>query len=268
MFRILCCVMLCTLLGTVCAEDNRPWLGITPDTTTGFDAQVFVKSIKPNSTAQEMGLKVNDVITDLASDKNSWRINGIDDLQVALNNHKPGDTIRLGIERGEEKLTLKGVLKVRPSSKNLSVITKENEKKLKELAALKGKGNANAALALAMHGLNKTLEQLPEKIEEAAREFKKVYPDGEFVLKVEISISSNKLDKDGDGEIDAKKEQEDKGGKDGKEGSEKKADNEKAAPETKDDKQTNNEKQKAAPSNDEKKSAGGADPDNPTPDAP
>lgn len=193
MIRSLLCVCL-LLLCTALTAAERPWLGITPDVSPGFDHQVIVKTVRANSTAQEMGLKPNDIITDLASDKKNWSIKGIDDLADALNQHQPGDTIRIGVKRSEETLTLQGVLKKRPARQNLNQTNKDIQKQLQQLSQLKDNSNTNAALALSLHGLSKTLEQLPEKIEEAAREFKEVYPDGEFKLKVEISISSSKLD--------------------------------------------------------------------------
>ena len=188
------CIALCMLSFITLAAEDRPWLGITLETSGGFDARVVIRSVKELSTASEMGLKKGDILSDISKGEQTWTIKGIDDLKSALNKMKVGDEIRVGIERETNALTLKGIVKARPSAGGIKGNQKMLSEKVQELAKLKSGSNTNAALALSMHQLGKTLDQLPEKIEEAAREFKEVYPDGEFVIKVEISISSNKLD--------------------------------------------------------------------------
>lgn len=186
------CIALCMLSAlSLAAAEDRPWLGITLETSGGFDARVVIRSVKPESTAAEMGLKKGDILSDISKDQQTWPVKGIDDIKTALNKINVGDEIRIGIERDNNAMTLKGMVKARPSAGGLKDSQQLLTEKVKELNQLKGNSNTNAALALSLHQLGKTLDQLPEKIEEAAREFKEVYPDGEFVIKVEISISSN-----------------------------------------------------------------------------
>jgi len=196
----------------VFAEDapKRPWLGITLDTTGDFDARVVVKEVKAGSTAATMGINAKDIITDFNSDKNSWRINGVDDLQSALKQHQANDKVRIGVERDGKNLTLQGTLQVKPSAKAALSANDSLKKDIAALGDLRKNSNSAGALALSLHGLSKTLEQLPEKIEEAAKEFKEVYPDGEFVIKVEISISSKKSSDDSEEETDEAKPEEEK----------------------------------------------------------
>ena len=195
------CIALCMLsLLSLAAAEERPWLGITLETSGGFDARVVIRSVKAESTAAEMGLKKGDILSDISKDQQTWPVKGIDDIKTALNKIKVGDEIRVGIERDTNAMTLKGTVKARPSAGGLKDTQQLLTEKVKELNQLKGNSNTNAALALSLHQLGKTLDQLPEKIEEAAREFKEVYPEGEFVIKVEISISSNTTDKDAEEE--------------------------------------------------------------------
>ncbi len=239
MFRSISCILLCMLTCAVFAEDatKRPWLGITLDTTGEFDARVVVKEVKAGSTAASMGIKAKDIITDFNSDKNSWRINGVDDLQSALKQHAANDKIRIGVERDGNNLTFEGTLQVKPSAKAALSANESLKKDIAALGDLRKNSNSTGALALSLHGLSKTLEQLPEKIEEAAKEFKEVYPDGEFVIKVEISISSKKSDdsetKPKAGEEADKQEQTKEDAEDGEEQADQESEAEKTETETK-----------------------------------
>ena len=66
------------------ATDNQPpqkgWLGISIGSDSSRN-HVVVESVKDNSTASEMGLKANDLITQFTSDKKTWDINENVDLK-------------------------------------------------------------------------------------------------------------------------------------------------------------------------------------------
>ena len=236
--RFISCLVLCMLCSLLISAEERPWLGITLETTGDFDARVVIRSVKDHSTASEIGLRVGDTLTDIGKDKVTWPIKGIDDIKDALSKISVGDEIRVGIERDAQAQTLKGIVKARPSAGGIKNQEKEMNDKIKQIMDLKEKSNVNGALALSLHQLGKTLDQLPEKIEEAAREFKEVYPEGEFVIKVEISIRSSKEDesKEGAEEKDEEEKSEPK-----KEAAEEKEPNEEGA------KKVESEKSKDAP---------------------
>ena len=62
------CIALCMLsLLSLAAAEERPWLGITLETSGGFDARVVIRSVKAESTAAEMGLKKGDILSDIAA---------------------------------------------------------------------------------------------------------------------------------------------------------------------------------------------------------
>lgn len=188
---------------------QKGWLGIGISSDAG--EYVVIESVKPNSTASEMDLKAQDRITQFANDHKTWDIRQNSDLKNALSTHTAGQKIRLSILRGKEELTKSGVLKAYPNAKNLKYKNIDIKKGLESLNKMKGQ-SGNAALALTLHTLSQTLEGLPEKIEEAAQEFKKVYPDGEFTFKVEINISSSAEKK----EDDKDKEEDEESSKDSK----------------------------------------------------
>ncbi|NRA37232.1 MAG: PDZ domain-containing protein [Planctomycetes bacterium] len=195
---LLCCIC---LFSTIHAADStaarkKAWLGITIGPQIGMNADVVIESVKAKSTAAEMGLKVNDVITQFANEEKTWDIRENSDLSSALRTQYAGDKIRISIKRDSKSLTLSGVLKAKANLPDVKIDTKSIADGIKKLDTLSGT-DSSAALIIVLHELNQTLEGLPEKIEEAAQQFKKIYPDGEFTFKVEISISS-KADKDED----------------------------------------------------------------------
>jgi serine protease Do len=65
-----------------------------------------VLELDDGSPAQQAGLKVNDIITQIDGKK----IVTFDDLQAEISRRKPGDTVRLVVRRGEETLSLEAVL--------------------------------------------------------------------------------------------------------------------------------------------------------------
>jgi S1-C subfamily serine protease len=93
----------------------RPWLGIsglgiTEQAAANYklpvDRGVFVANVAPKSPADEAGIRERDIILEFGGK----RLNDIEDLQRFLKQRKPGDEVRLTIQRGSRKGRLKVIL--------------------------------------------------------------------------------------------------------------------------------------------------------------
>jgi S1-C subfamily serine protease len=79
----------------------RLGLGADPNAT-----DCKVSKIDKGSAADKAGVRVNDIITQVDGRK----IATFEDLQAEVVKHKPGDTIRMVIRRGEDTLTVEATL--------------------------------------------------------------------------------------------------------------------------------------------------------------
>ncbi|TVR12340.1 MAG: PDZ domain-containing protein [Planctomycetota bacterium] len=176
---------------TNAAEEQRPYLGIQFDRTHDGDG-VRVGRVFPNSTASRMGIERNDVITAI----NDTTIDSASQLQDIINNSSVGEDISVTWQRdGEEQqgqAALASLPRQRLEARQLAEL-RENVRSLQsQRAALQGAGDDDAiSVAEAMHGLATTLNELPERIEQAAQQFKELYPDGSFTVHIEIDIRTN-----------------------------------------------------------------------------
>ncbi|MBI1227413.1 MAG: PDZ domain-containing protein [Bacteroidetes bacterium] len=89
-------------------ESAHPFLGISPTDDEDEDELNGVSvDIVEKSTAEEMGLKVGDVITSI----NGFPILDWDDVTTAVQNTKPGESIEVQFMRDEKALSAKGTIK-------------------------------------------------------------------------------------------------------------------------------------------------------------
>ncbi|NJL05824.1 MAG: PDZ domain-containing protein [Chloroflexaceae bacterium] len=91
--------------GEIAAEQSLP-----------VQSGAFVASVEPNTPAEQAGLQADDIViavngTSLAVDNS---------LRYVLTQYRPGDTVKLTVQRGSEELTLDVTLGTRPA--NLDVI--------------------------------------------------------------------------------------------------------------------------------------------------
>jgi S1-C subfamily serine protease len=98
---------------------RHPFLGIQPADLTpqiaeqlrvNAEAGVIVLGVEPGAPAAKAGLRRGDVITAI----DGKRVEIVEDLYAALRAHKPGDTVKLSLVRGAQKLTLDVTLADRP----------------------------------------------------------------------------------------------------------------------------------------------------------
>jgi len=89
------------------------YLGISMEPTTGG---VKIMMVSPGTAAAKAGIKVNDVVIALQGKNYSEP----DDFVQAMLRHKPGETIKLKILRGEEELEIEPTLGKRPAAASRS----------------------------------------------------------------------------------------------------------------------------------------------------
>lgn len=95
------------LVLSVSAAEEKPYLGaaLVKAERQGREL-VLVISLVPDSGADRAGVKPNDRILNL----NGIRIESLDDVDVALENAKPGDEVLMRVKRGKRTLELAVVL--------------------------------------------------------------------------------------------------------------------------------------------------------------
>lgn len=87
--------------------NHHAFLGVSPQDFETEEIDGVPVEIVEKSTAEEMGLKVGDVITSI----NGFPILDWDDVTTAVQNTKPGETIEVNFQRGENNLSAKGTVK-------------------------------------------------------------------------------------------------------------------------------------------------------------
>lgn len=89
-------------------EDNMPFLGVSPaDEENDEELDGVSVEIVEKSTAEEMGLKVGDVITSI----NGFPVLDWDDVTTAIQNTRPGEAIEVNFKREDQTLSAKGTIK-------------------------------------------------------------------------------------------------------------------------------------------------------------
>ncbi|MCE1248305.1 MAG: trypsin-like peptidase domain-containing protein [Firmicutes bacterium] len=83
----------------------KPWLGvqvseITPDMSLGVKHGVVIINFPPDSPARDAGLRPGDVIISI----NQVPVTKVEDVQKAIFNYKPGDTVQIVVSRQGRKL--------------------------------------------------------------------------------------------------------------------------------------------------------------------
>jgi S1-C subfamily serine protease len=96
---------------------THPWIGVTGGNITtqtakkfGVAEGAFMVSVLAKSPAATAGLKPHDVVVSFAGDA----IHSMDELIVAIRNHKVGDSVSMVVVRNGNRLTLNAVLAEKP----------------------------------------------------------------------------------------------------------------------------------------------------------
>ncbi len=100
---------------------THAWLGITGTTldpsiasqfNTPVDRGALVQSVSLNTPASKAGLQVGDIIVSI----DSQQIDSMDTLLSIMRQHKAGDTISIGLYRGNSQLTVTATLEAKPKN--------------------------------------------------------------------------------------------------------------------------------------------------------
>ena len=90
------------IFGASLADANRITARKQAKAITG----AYVGEVKPNSTAQRLGLVSGDIITSI----NSRSVKNVDDFESVMKGLRKGTHISVGYVRGEQQLTSQGVI--------------------------------------------------------------------------------------------------------------------------------------------------------------
>jgi hypothetical protein len=82
-------------------DADRPYFGSIPDYGNPVEG-LAITGVSPESPAAKAGLKGGDVVIKFGDSK----ISGIEDFDSALRKHKPGDTVKVIVQRGKETVQL------------------------------------------------------------------------------------------------------------------------------------------------------------------
>lgn len=169
----------------------QPFLGVRFDENSlqlDQEPGMPVAAVVPGSTAQTLGLVDGDRLLSI----NGKPVEKTEDLKAVLGGSKIGDPIIVEYIHAGQKSTTQGALAERPKPATLAREVDKLGQKLSEvqdLAAAKGREPT----------LGEILQQLKDietGLPRAVAAFKKQYPDGEFDIKIQVSITSDKHAKD------------------------------------------------------------------------
>lgn len=189
-----------TQTGDEANTTGKPFLGVIvrPTAEADFDGAsgLVIRRVFPRTTATALGLQAKDVLLDC----NDTEVASRNDLKQVLEQIAVGDEISVRFQRGEETISAVTTMQARPTRKGLEHEVREAREAVTELqrehAAQRAELEVDRAreetdLAEAMQELSDTLSTLPERLDTAARQFKAVYPDGEFTVDIVIRITSD-----------------------------------------------------------------------------
>jgi membrane-associated protease RseP (regulator of RpoE activity) len=180
--------------GTVTATASpaeKPLLGIQIDEAAaslnqGASEGLPVTTVVPDGTAANMGVQPGDLLTTL----NGVKMASLKDLTQQLAAAKVGDAVTVTVKRGAETKTLQGTMIARPKPKDIGEEIRKQQRDLDELRNARGVRKEPSLAELV-----EQLRDLEERLPEAAKRFKEQYPNGEFNIKIEIDIVSDKTAK-------------------------------------------------------------------------
>ncbi|MFW5828768.1 MAG: PDZ domain-containing protein [Planctomycetota bacterium] len=169
------------------ANEERVFLGMVPDTSAStFDGPsgVIIKRIEDFTTASDMGLQAGDVIISF----NDHQIQDVADLKAVLEAQKIGNEATIGYLRDGQPQEASGELRGKLRPQDVDKI-KQQLRQARDLAQKAGTDTGNFARSLRYLAI--ALDELPERVDEAAKQFKRIYPNGTFRVHIDIEIDSH-----------------------------------------------------------------------------
>ena len=173
------------------AKPPAPFLGVRFDeNAVTIDAELGmpVSEIVRGSTVETLGLEAGDRLLSL----NGKPMEKTGDVVAALAGAKVGDVVAVEYLRGGQKSTVKGPLQERPRPASLAGDVSRLNQKLAEVKELAEAKSREPTLGEILQQLRDIESGLPR----AVAAFKKQYPDGEFDIRIQVTIVSDKHAKD------------------------------------------------------------------------
>lgn len=165
----------------------KPFLGVRFDeNTVTMDQEpgMPISEVVIGSTAQGLGLESGDRLLTL----NGKATERTDDLGQILAGAKVGDPVSIEYQRNGTKTLVKGTLAERPKPATLAKDVDRLNQKLAEIKDLAESKKREPSLAEILQQLKDIEAGLPR----AVAAFKKQFPDGEFDIRLQVVITSDK----------------------------------------------------------------------------
>jgi membrane-associated protease RseP (regulator of RpoE activity) len=164
-----------------------PFLGVRFDENSvalNTEPGMPVSEVVANSSAANLGLQGGDHLLTI----NGKPVKKTDDIKKILGGAKVGDPLSMEFVHAGQKVTGQGQLIERPKP---AVLAKEVDQLTQKLAQVKELADAKSREP----SLGEILQQLKDietGLPRAVAAFKKQYPDGEFDIKIQVTIVSDK----------------------------------------------------------------------------
>ncbi len=165
----------------------KPFLGVRFDEgAVSLDQEpgMPISEIVTGSTAQTLGLEAGDRLLTL----NGKATERTDDLSVILAGAKVGDAVSIEYLRAGTKTLVQGALSERPKPATLVKDVDRLNQKVAEVRELAESQKREPTLAEILQQLKDIEAGLPR----AVAAFKKQFPDGEFDIRLQVVITSDK----------------------------------------------------------------------------
>lgn len=164
-----------------------PFLGVRFDeNSVALDQEpgMPINEVVTGSTAQLLGLEAGDRLITV----NSKPVEKPDDLKAVLGGAKVGDTITVESSRKGKPTTATGILAERPKPAAIKKEVDQLAQKLAEVKELAAAQKREPSLAEILQQLKDIETGLPR----AVAAFKKQYPNGDFDIRIQVVITSDR----------------------------------------------------------------------------
>ena len=187
-----CALLLASSLSLAAADGPSPTVAPAPATfgltaeEAGFSGGpgVMIKDVRAGGTADSLGLMAGDRLLSV----NGIMVGNPDSVAKAIANAKVGDAINVEFQRGDEKRSAKGQMLERPRPVNIAKQIEETRREIEATRKVAGERAKEPSLAEILQ----QLKDLDSRLPKAAAAFKKQYPNGEFDIRIAITIVSDK----------------------------------------------------------------------------
>ncbi|TVR43971.1 MAG: PDZ domain-containing protein [Planctomycetota bacterium] len=179
--------------------EHRPYLGVIPDRqAAAITPGISVGQVAAASSAAQMGIQPGDRIVAV----NGQTVTSPEELRSLLEDMKAGEEVSVrwlrDDETHEQSAPLTSLPVQRIQAQELGAMRANIRRMQAERDALQAGPNdgkkEEADLAKSIDNMMELLNELPKRLDETARAFKQLYPDGTFAIHIDIDIRTNAKD--------------------------------------------------------------------------